>query len=304
VKLNKIDSQISNNLPSVKAYKFTEQFAARVLVVDDNQINRIVAKDMLKIFGLTVDLAKNGEAALNILENNHYDLIFMDCQMPVMDGYTATRKIRDLKSHVREHNIPIIAMTANAMQGDEDKCIESGMSDYLAKPFDLSTLLERLNCWLKDFKITGETNDAQINNFDKSSDDTKLNTSNLTSANEKPLAKTSHPLFDYNAIHERLAGNLEMIHSITHKFISSIEGYINTINQASQKTDLEIILSTSHTLKGSSATIGCMQLSYIASEIEKACKEKNMKKVEDFIPQLQPCYLETLKAVNIKLQLI
>ncbi len=118
----------------------------RILVVDDNSINVKVALKMLNIFGLSAGTAKNGLEAVQMLSHRPFDLVLMDIQMPVMDGYEATARIRDPHSSVRDHDIPIIAMTANAMKGDREKCLQAGMEDYISKPIDpqeLGALLDR-----------------------------------------------------------------------------------------------------------------------------------------------------------------
>lgn len=121
----------------------------RILLVEDNQINQMVAQSMLQDMGLQVDIADDGQQALQQLkdhESNPYTLILMDCQMPVMDGYKATESIRWGKAGWMYEKIPIIAMTANAMQGDKEKCLQAGMNEYLSKPVDedaLRLMLER-----------------------------------------------------------------------------------------------------------------------------------------------------------------
>jgi len=127
------------------------QFKARVLVVEDNAINQKVAQGLLKKFGIQADLAGNGEEALHALKSLPYDLVFMDCQMPVMDGYEASRQIRDLKSNVLNRAVPIVAMTANTMQGDREKCLSVGMSDFISKPVNPVKLQEALRQWLPKF---------------------------------------------------------------------------------------------------------------------------------------------------------
>ncbi|MBA6378331.1 MULTISPECIES: response regulator [unclassified Colwellia] len=127
------------------------QFKARILVVEDNAINQRVAQGLLRKFGVQVDLAANGEEALNSLKNLPFDLVFMDCQMPVMDGYEATKKIRLPQSKVLNNNIPIIAMTANSMQGDRERCLAAGMDDFIAKPVNPIKLQEALKRWLPKY---------------------------------------------------------------------------------------------------------------------------------------------------------
>lgn len=116
----------------------------RVLLVEDNRVNQIVASGMLRKLGCDVDLAENGERALVALDSRHYDLILMDCQMPVMDGFEATRQIRGRPGMAR---LPIIAVTANVMQGDRERCIEAGMNDYITKPYNKNTLRGTLSRW-------------------------------------------------------------------------------------------------------------------------------------------------------------
>jgi CheY-like chemotaxis protein len=146
----------SQEQPLVTAYSARElpQFNARVLVVEDNAVNQKVAQGLLKKFGIQVDIAANGQEALNTLENIPFDLVLMDCQMPVMDGYDATQKIRLLDSKVLNRNIPIVAMTANSMQGDRDKCLSVGMDDFISKPVNPSKLQEALKRWLPEFEST------------------------------------------------------------------------------------------------------------------------------------------------------
>ena len=114
----------------------------KVLLVEDNPINTRVAESILKKPGVIVDSAANGKLALDKLQTNDYDLIFMDCQMPEMDGYEATRRIRNLQSN--KQDLPIVALTANAMSGDMLKCIEAGMDDYISKPVRQEALAQAL----------------------------------------------------------------------------------------------------------------------------------------------------------------
>lgn len=119
----------------------------RILMVEDDLANQYGTMSILKHFGYYVDAANNGQEALDLLEENEYDLILMDCSMPVMNGYEATVVIRDLSSKVRNHTIPIIALTANTLREDRDKCLEVGMNDYLGKPVVIAELLSLIKKW-------------------------------------------------------------------------------------------------------------------------------------------------------------
>jgi len=136
-----------------------QSFSGRVLVVEDNTINQLVAHSMLEELGIQPDMVANGQEALHALKTLHYDLVFMDCQMPVMDGYDATRSIRDPSFRIfgkgkRDGPIPIIAMTANAMQGDREKCIAAGMDDFISKPVQTDKLQKALLKWLPNKRTT------------------------------------------------------------------------------------------------------------------------------------------------------
>lgn len=128
-----------------------EQFKAHVLVAEDNTTNQLVIEGLLAKLGIIVDLVSDGEEVMTALKNiTDYDLIFMDCQMPVLDGYQTTAKIRSNQAGVTRRDIPIIAMTANAMARDKQKCLDSGMDDYLSKPIDSDKVINMLKKWLPD----------------------------------------------------------------------------------------------------------------------------------------------------------
>jgi len=157
-------SPVELQISSVSKSGLSEEEAGIVsgvslLLVEDNLVNQMVAKAVLKKFGITADEAINGVAALKILkqrdEVDPYQIILMDCQMPDMDGYEATRCIR--RGEAGEHycHIPIIALTANALEGDREKCLASGMSDYLTKPIDKEKLKDSLIHWLLDEEYSG-----------------------------------------------------------------------------------------------------------------------------------------------------
>ena len=123
----------------------------RILVAEDNVINqKVVMRVLEKKLGYSADIVPNGKEAIESLERSDYHLVLMDCQMPELDGYEATRIIRNENSSVRNHNIPIIAMTANAMNGDREKCLEAGMNDYVTKPVNMQVLADAIKRNLHD----------------------------------------------------------------------------------------------------------------------------------------------------------
>ncbi len=142
---------VAGAVPEVRAAAPVD--VARILLVEDNEVNRMVAVGMLKKLGLPTDVANNGAEALVALERKPYDLVLMDVQMPVMDGLEATRKIRDQPMANTKH-LPIIAMTAHAMQGDREKCLEAGMDDYISKPISPKVLADTVAKWLPGGSLT------------------------------------------------------------------------------------------------------------------------------------------------------
>jgi CheY-like chemotaxis protein len=138
-------------LPSQPAATAWEPKRGRVLVVEDNVVNQRVAQGMLERLGLTVQLASSGLEALQDIRQNHYDMIFMDCQMPEMDGFAATREIRRLQHPA---HTPIIALTANVFKDERARCLAAGMDDYLSKPVRRDALMEKLSLWLTPQTVT------------------------------------------------------------------------------------------------------------------------------------------------------
>ena len=127
---------------------------ARILVTEDNKVNQKVIKVLLKKLGCEVDVAENGREALDRIAEKRYDLVFMDCQMQVMDGYEATRRIR--ASERDGEHLTVVAMTANAMEGDRERCLETGMDEYIPKPINRPAIVKLLSRYLVDAKATPE----------------------------------------------------------------------------------------------------------------------------------------------------
>jgi len=134
----------------------------RLLVVDDNVTNQAVARMILKKLGFSCDVANNGAEAIKVIQQHSWDLVFMDCQMPVMDGYEATRQIRNGNAGNENKHVPIIAMTAQAMKGDREVCLNAGMDDYLMKPVKPEKLNQIIEKWLSQGKSAFHTKPSNI----------------------------------------------------------------------------------------------------------------------------------------------
>jgi CheY-like chemotaxis protein/HPt (histidine-containing phosphotransfer) domain-containing protein len=248
------------------------QYEARVLVVDDNGTNQMVAKGMLTKFGIQVDLASNGEEALHALKQLHYDLVFMDCQMPVMDGYEATRCIRGPKSGVCDRAVPIVAMTANAMQGDREKCLSAGMNDYIVKPVEPHNLKMALKQWLPSTQPEVAL-PAQI-------------------GKEQPqkTANSSKPMFDHAAMRKRLMGDDELIRTVTEAFLKDMTLQIELLKTAVTNNNRQAVAMQSHKIKGSAANVGGIALSALAFGIEQSVETDELGALQQKLPELEQCF--------------
>jgi PAS domain S-box-containing protein len=249
-----------------------QQFTGHVLVVEDNATNQLVIEGLLTKFGLSVDLAANGVEALAALSRgNVHDIVVMDCQMPVMDGYTATKKIRDPESGLPNPAIPIIAMTANAMAGDKQKCLNAGMDDYVSKPVSPQKVIEMLERWLpeKAEPITKE---------------------------DKPLnTKNSLPIFDYQAMSDRLMGDQALMQAVFETFSKDFADEIIELVESLNTHDAGQVAKIAHKMKGASANVGGMALSALTLELELASKDEDLNMIRQKIHEIEDSF-STLKA--------
>ena len=245
-----------------------------ILLAEDNITNQQVAVGILKKMGLRADAVANGAEAVKVLETIPYDLVLMDVQMPEMDGMQATQKIRDPKSAVLDHNIPIIAMTAHAMQGDREKCLNAGMNDYIPKPVNPKMLAEKLKLWLPNENAT----------FQKTEEPTK---------SYSPLMLDQQTIvFDRNSFLERLMGDEEIAQTVIEIFLDDIPKQIESLRASLEAGDTNTVECIAHGIKGAAANIGGEALRTLASQIENACKDKNIKLVNERWPELEQQFNE------------
>ena len=220
----------------------------RALVAEDNPVNQLVAKKMLERIGCRADVAANGKEAVDAVRTVPYDVVFMDCQMPEMDGYEATRHIRTLEGSAGK--TLVIAMTANALLGDREKCIASGMDDYLSKPVTQVALETVLEKW-ESFKTAARENPAEAPAPAGSGRVSSIDPDKI--AELKELALGADP------------GWLE---TLVHRFFEDAADRMQKLRVAYRNNDAKTVGELAHALKGSSATMGASQMKEIAERLQ------------------------------------
>ena len=239
-----------------------------ILVAEDNRVNQIVVSEVLKSAGINVTICNNGKEALATYcgsELEHYKLILMDCQMPVMDGYEATRKIRRFEQDNTRAPVPIIALTAHAMQSDKLKCLGSGMNDYISKPVEASTLINCLSIHLPDRCKT--IPEADLEDANSASDSNDLS---LTQATKETQRLISPKVAVWNRAEalRRMMGKQELLAQIIHSYQVVQSEIFSKLAKAAQKGDLSKIKFHSHSLKGMFANLSADQCHALAEQLE------------------------------------
>jgi two-component system sensor histidine kinase/response regulator len=260
----------------------------RVLVVEDNPVNQQVLNAMLKSLGLQVTLANNGQQAVELVENCDFDLVLMDCQMPVMDGFQATAAIRQLPLGRGVH-LPIAAVTANAMQGDEQNCLEAGMNDFLPKPFKLAQLQALLTRWLPR---TGET----------SSTNTALESADARDSSVAP-GSDAIDLRTLQTVRELdPAGGMDLVKTILRIFIESAGESMTRVENAMLALDGGQLAAAAHALKSSTANVGAKALSDFYRQLEQLGREGRLADARVLLIQVRPEYQRAVARIYQILQ--
>lgn len=236
------------------------ELSGRVLLAEDNPVNQQVALAMLGKLGLTVDIASTGQEAAELHARHDYDIILMDCQMPVMDGFQATAEIRARETGFSSR-VPIIALTANAMDSDRVQCLSAGMDDYLAKPYSKKQLQALLKRWLS------ATKDAELEASDPHGSRIRPIQSGRTAI------ETSH-LDQLRELDP--SGSLALARQIMQVYLDSSDKWVNQIKQAITSGDSESLRFAAHSLKSSSANVGAMALSVLFRQLEELGKHSRM----------------------------
>lgn len=247
----------------------------RILLVEDNQVNQEVARAILSEFGLNADIAEDGQEAIDMLnissESDPYSILFMDCQMPRMDGYTASKLIREGEAGKRYVKIPIVAITANAMKQDKEKCLSSGMDEYISKPIEPMELVKKLLIWFKP-------NEHSVKKSIKSD---KVKIMNDEDQNEMD------EIWDEQALLKRSLGKEKLMHSLITMFLKSAPKQINDLELACENKDSEQVRYLAHTIKGGAANLSALQVQNVALRLEELAKQELCEGYQDIFQQLK-----------------
>ncbi|MFZ6675213.1 response regulator [Undibacterium sp. Xuan67W] len=241
-----------------------------ILLVEDNLINQKIAMTFLEQMGFKVDIANNGKEALDALRLSNYSLVLMDCQMPVMDGFEATRNIREAEKETGDH-IPIIAVTANAMQGDRDLCISSGMDAYISKPIVRSTLTE----------IVNEQLSIRLAQADRAKEKDKI------PASQVATDSIMDTVVDEARLKAMFGDDISGQNELLELFVISTTSLLEKISVAIESENYTDISALGHQIKGSAGNLGVVKLGKLAAKFETASSEKNLPLIKEIQKKMQ-----------------
>ncbi len=260
-----------------------------ILVADDNEINRALIQRILEKAGYRVDMVENGRRAVEFSNQTQYDLILMDIQMPLMDGYEATKAIRnsecgirngnevnsDLQSEIRNpksafKRVPIIALTGNNPESEIEKCRRLGMNDCIGKPLFREPLLSLINQWTRSESIDQDTQ-HQEKNDKKSSPD---------------VSESCFPIDLDRALNEFL-GKKDVLYGLLKEFTIKVRSQINAIRQAVLNQDFKVIAQEAHSIKGGAANLTADTIAGVSAYLEKAAERKQWENISPLVTELE-----------------
>ncbi|GEM_PF-820536 len=255
---------------------------SQVLLAEDNEINQEIAIEILEEIGLILTVANNGQEAVALANKKDFDCVLMDCQMPEMDGYEATRTLRKKEEFA---SLPIIAMTANAMAGDRQKCLETGMNDHVAKPINTDELFKALVKWIPPRQQNETTISTQ-------NEPARLDKENQTSFPEKL------PGLDIKAGLSIVMGKEKLYRKLLRKFLEDYSNVKESLINLMDQEDLKDAERLAHTVKGVAANIGAKALQTSSGEIETAIREGTLDNKDALLKQFDLDLIEVLKSLT------
>ncbi len=259
---------------------------ARILTVEDNPINQEVVRCILDKVGCTCETVADGPKALGLVSNRPYDLILMDCQMPVMDGYETTAAIRAQEKAGAlpgvVERIPIVAMTANALKGDREKCLAAGMDDYLSKPFKPEQLIECIARWLPDLPAEDEAPEA-------AAADPADEQPASEPAPEEPRAPIDRDSLNrLRALETEDSGKL--LDRIVHRYLDSSPDLIATLRKELQRGNAVAVKEAAHSLKSASGFLGALEVAELCQSLEDQALKNAMDQAMETLAVLEPAF--------------
>ena len=274
-------SEKAQSLGAASGSADTSPIQGHVLLVEDNPVNRQVAQRLLGIMGLSLAVAEHGKQALELLERDSYDAILMDCQMPIMDGYSATRERRRAETERKLAHMPIIAMTANAMAGDREKCLSAGMDDYLTKPLNRGLLEETLRKWLPAGARTRAASGAaavqQRPQPALAAGGSRKGETAARPAVSMPAAAPStngrKPALDEGIVRDLLDVMGSEFADLVKVYLEDAPRAVAQILMAAERNQVEALIAPSHSLKSTSANLGALALSELSKRIEHGARK-------------------------------
>ncbi len=256
--------------------------ARSVLLVEDNAVNRCVAAGLLKKRGFVVEAVENGKQALEALACERFDLVLMDVQMPEMDGFETTDAIRRQERSTGEH-VPIVAMTAHAMQGDRERCLQAGMDDYVSKPIEPLQLFATLERFLPRDEV-GELNDST---GDVRNAQTACRASDASEASPADASTNAGEPLDVPALRARVESDLDLLEEMIKLFFSSSPALLAEIETAVVQRDCQTVARAAHCLKGALLNMCAGPCSNAAIELEQAGRKGDLAQINESLQTLR-----------------
>ncbi|MBK9307687.1 MAG: response regulator [Nitrospira sp.] len=302
-------SEVSTTVRSVPTDLHAQpQKELHILLVEDNPVNREVASGMLETFACRIDIAENGREALAATETKKYDLVFMDCQMPEMDGLTATRLIREREAKeapaARVPRVPIVALTAHAMQGDRELCLAAGMDDYLTKPFTLTQLEDVLVRWISDNntkqtpRVASGTPDALVTGGQGPT------AAGGGGQRSDPMADTA--ILDQSALAAirvlQRPGHSDIFTRIVSQYVETSREMVARVRQGVLSKDAAELRAAAHRLKSSSAQLGAVALAADCRELELMGASGELNRAGEVLSRFELHYASACAALQEELE--
>ena len=266
-------------------FSATVGFNAHILLVEDNLINQDVCHSMLSILQCRVDIAENGREAVTAASRTKYDLILMDCHMPEMDGFTATREIRSNESEYGKERVPIIALTGDVQRGVKEKCQAAGMDDYVSKPFSMDALQKVMGKFLKSSIIARQALEGEAEQDEATQEKSLLDPGRLDMI--RSLQRPDRP---------------NILKKIIILYQQTSPVLLRTIRDAISRGDCAGLQEAAHSLKTASANLGAVELAAICKELEDSGHHEKPAVAKELLDNLEESFQETLDAFLAELE--